>query len=180
MNDYKRERVWPIKIIAFRYLWSFFSLIFFRFTPIFFWSLRNSMLKLFGAKIGKGVRVSNRAKIFFPWNIRIGNGSSIGDNAIIYPLGSITIGNYVTISQYSHICAGSHNISLKKLPLMKTNIFIDDYAWCCANTFIGPNANIGKKCIITPGSVFKGESIEIGIYTGNPAVLSSFRKLNEN
>ena len=177
MSNYTREKVWSIKVNILRILWHFFYISFFRFSPRFLWSFRNFLLILFGTKLGKGVRISNKAKISFPWNISIGSGSSIGDYVILYPLGFIEIGKHVTVSQYSHLCAGSHNMRLKSLPLIKTKIIIKDYVWCCSNVFIGPSAILEKFCVVTPGSVFKGSSEEAGIYTGNIAKLQSFRRL---
>ena len=55
------------------------------------------MLRVFGAKIGKNVHIYPSVKIFIPWNLRIGDYSSIGDWAIIYNLAEVVLGLEVDI-----------------------------------------------------------------------------------
>ena len=56
----------------------------FRFTlrPWFGW--RRFILRRFGAGVGREVHIYSSAIIYFPWNLRIGDWSSIGEGALIY------------------------------------------------------------------------------------------------
>lgn len=71
----------------------------FRFSPRVLFGWRAQLLRLFGAKVGKEVHIYNSATIYMPWNLEIGDWSSIGEHAFIYNLGSIVIGSKTTISQ---------------------------------------------------------------------------------
>ncbi len=51
---------------------------------------RRLLLQLFGAKLGKGVRIRPTAFVEIPWNLSVGDDVVIGDYAIIYSLGKIT------------------------------------------------------------------------------------------
>ena len=53
-----------------------------------------------------------------PWNLEICAQAAVGDSAILYTLGPISIGPRATVSQFARICAGSHDIArLDRAPL---------------------------------------------------------------
>lgn len=135
------------------------------------WRWRNVILRLFGAKVGKDVRVNPSVKIAVPWNVSIGDFSAIGDRAILYSLGPITIGNRVTISQHAHLCAGSHDYSDPAMPLLKLPIVIEDDVWICADAFIGPAVGIGSRAIVAARGVIVKDVPADQVWGGNPGRL---------
>lgn len=157
------------KVNLLRILWSIFRP-FFYLSPKFLFGWRVFLLKLFGSKIGKNVHIYPSADIYFPWNLEIGDFSAIGHKTIIYNLGKIKIGSRVTISQYSHLCAGSHDYDDNKMTLLKSNITIEDDAWICANAILGPGTQIGKSSIVGIGAVVTKSISNNCIYAGNPAI----------
>lgn len=124
-----------------RILWTF-GKFFFRNSPRIAFGYRNTLLRLFGAKIGKQVHIYSSTVIWFPWNLEIGDWSAIGEDTLIYNLGRVVIGKKATISHRTHICAGTHDYTNPTLPLLRPEIHIGDQAWICANAFIGPNTPI--------------------------------------
>ena len=56
------------------------------------------MLRTFGASVGDNAHIYPSVKIAIPWNLIIGDQAAIGDGAILYCLGPITIGHQATIS----------------------------------------------------------------------------------
>lgn len=74
-----------------RILWTF-GKFFFRNSPRIAFGYRNTILRLFGAKIGKHVHIYSSTVIWFPWNLEIGDWSAIGEETLIYNLGKVTIG----------------------------------------------------------------------------------------
>ena len=157
-------------------MWSFFF-IFFRYSPRIFFEWRNFLLRIFGAKIGSHVHIYPSATIYIPWNLKIGDESSIGEWTLIYNLGKIDIGSQTTISHRAHLCAGTHNYSNPKLPLMRLPIKIGDQAWICSESFIGPNVNIGNGAIVGAGSVVTKNIKPMQIVAGNPAKLIRRRSI---
>src|SRR5690625_2852146 len=101
-----------------RVLWGGGKLLF-RFSPRVAFGWRRWLLRLFGAHVGRGVNIYQTAVIYFTWNLTIGDGSSIGEHALVYDLGPVTIGRGVTVSQRSHLCAGTHDHRRRDLPLLK-------------------------------------------------------------
>lgn len=84
-----------------RILWTF-GKFFFRNSPRIAFGYRNTILRLFGAKIGKHVHIYSSTVIWFPWNLEIGDWSAIGEETLIYNLGKVTIGEKATVS-HRHI-----------------------------------------------------------------------------
>jgi acetyltransferase-like isoleucine patch superfamily enzyme/glycosyltransferase involved in cell wall biosynthesis len=120
------------------------------FRPSFhnWYGYRRVLLKLFGAKLGKGVRIRPSAVIEIPWNLEIGDDVIIGDCAILYSLGTITIRRGAIISQYAHLCAGTHDYTKRSFPLLKPPIVIGEDAWIAADAFIGPGVTVGDRAVV--------------------------------
>ena len=73
------------------------------------------------------------------------------------------------MSQGSHLCAGSHDITKSSRPLMKTPIDIAQDVWICADSFVGPGVVIGRGAIAGARSVVM-RNIDCGdVVVGNPA-----------
>jgi glycosyltransferase involved in cell wall biosynthesis len=108
------------------------------FRPSFhnWYNWRAMLLRMFGARIGHDVRIRPTATVEIPWNLEIGDNSVVGDFAILYSLGKIRIGRLVTISQYAHLCAGTHDYRQRHFPLLRPPITIEDEAWIAADAFV--------------------------------------------
>src|SRR5437868_5730216 len=70
-----------------RLLWNSVGQRIFSFTFHNFYGVRNALLRAFGASVGAPVRIRPSVVIEQPWNLTIGDNSSIGDRAIVYCLG---------------------------------------------------------------------------------------------
>ena len=79
---------------------------------------RCMLLRTFGAKVGRGTFIHPSAKIWFPWNLIIGDHSGIGFDALIYNLSPVRVGDFSTISQRVHINTGSHEYRRTNFPLV--------------------------------------------------------------
>jgi len=156
------------KEIVQRILWGICTP-FFRYSPRTFFRWRCFLLKIFGANIGKQVHIYNSATIYMPWNLEIGDWSSIGEYAFIYNLGKITIGTKATISHRAHLCAGTHDHTLPTLPLRKPPIHIGDQCWICTDCFIGPGTTIGEGAVVGARAVLTKDVPPWTIVAGNPA-----------
>ena len=159
-----------------RVLW-WFGNVAFRMTPKPFWGTRNLILRAFGARLGKGVRVDRRAEIYFPWKLSIGDHSAVGFGALIYNLGPVTIGQGVTISHRAHLCAGTHDYRDASLPLIKSSITVGDEAWVCADALIGPDVKVAEGSVIGAGAVLMRSNDSWSVMSGNPATEVSRRTI---
>lgn len=164
----RRAKKYPAREIVGRTLWIVSSP-FFRFSPRPFFGWRNFLLRLFGAKIGRNVHIYNSAVIYIPWNLEIGDWSSIGEHAFIYNLGKITIGKAATISHRAHLCAGTHDYTDPAMLLLKPPIRVGDQAWVCADAYVGPGVTIGGGAVVGARAVAVKDVDPWTIVAGNPA-----------
>jgi len=129
-------------------LWWFVQAIAFPLTPQPLNILRSTLLRLFGARIGKGVLIRPTARFTYPWKITIGNYSWIGDNVVLYSLDEINIGEHCVISQKSYLCTGSHDTQDPAFGLKTASITIENGAWVATDCFVGPGVKIGANAVI--------------------------------
>jgi putative colanic acid biosynthesis acetyltransferase WcaF len=141
----------------------------FRCSPRPMWAWRRILLRLFGASIGCDVHIFPSVRIAIPWTLQIGDQAAVGDYAILYSLGSISIGARATISQYAHLCAGTHDHRSPAMTLLKMPIAIGDDAWICAEAFIGPGVMVGERAIVGARAVAVRAVPPGTIVAGNPA-----------
>lgn len=161
-----------------RVLWMM-GRVLFRFSPRPFFGWRRFLLRLFGANVGTNVHIYNSATIYYPWNLTVGDWSAIGEDALIYNLGPVTIGSHVTISQRAHLCAGTHDHTQPDMPLIKPPITVADRAWICADAFIGPYVHVGEGAITGARAVVVKDVEPWHIVAGNPARFVKERRLDE-
>jgi putative colanic acid biosynthesis acetyltransferase WcaF len=153
-----------------RVLWMYGGSLLFRFTFHNWYGARAWLLRRFGAGVGASVRVRASVRVEQPWNLTIGENSSVGDRAILYCLGKVAIGRSVSISQGVHVCAGTHDYRRADMPLVRAPITIGDDAWLAADSFVGPGVVVGRGAILGARGVAM-KSLEAGwVYAGNPAV----------
>ncbi|MEO1638559.1 MAG: putative colanic acid biosynthesis acetyltransferase [Pseudomonadota bacterium] len=126
------------------------------------------LLRAFGARVGAEAHFYPTVRISIPWHLDIGPGAAVGDRAILYALGTITIGARATISQQAHLCAGTHDWHDPTRPLVRAPIRVGEDAWVCADAFVGPGVTIGEGAILGARAV---AMVDLGaghIGQGNP------------
>ena len=153
-----------------RVLWGVVQATLFRGSFHTFYGWRRMLLRAFGARLAASARVRRTVRVECPWNLAIGEDSSVGDFATLYCLGPVRIGKGVTISQGAHLCAGSHDSRKATMPLLRPPIEIDDDAWIAADAFVGPKVRVGEGAILGARAVALDDLAPWGIYLGNPAV----------
>jgi putative colanic acid biosynthesis acetyltransferase WcaF len=152
-----------------RALWGGVWLLLFRPSPRIFPAWRRILLRCFGARISRGVRVDASTRIWAPWNLEMGSYSCLGPRVDCYSVDTIRIGAYVTVSQYSFLCAASHDPDSAEMTLTTAPIVIGDHAWIAADVFIAPGVIVGEGAVIgARSSVFKNVPEWI-IAVGSPA-----------
>lgn len=164
----RAQRKWTRQELAGRIAWTAVRPLF-RFSPRICWGWRRFLLRLFHAKIGKNVHVHPTAQVFIPWNLTIGDWTSVGFDVLLYNLGPLRIGNRTTISQRAHLCGGTHDHRDPTMPLIKSPITIGDDVWVCADAFVGPGVTLGDRSIVAARAVVVKNVVDESIVGGNPA-----------
>jgi putative colanic acid biosynthesis acetyltransferase WcaF len=174
----RRARKYSSGELARRVLWTLAQPLF-RFSPRPFFGWRRFLLRCFGAKVGHSVHVYPTATIYFPWNLEAGDETAIGERALIYNLGRVTLGARVTVSHGAHVCAGTHDHTKPDFPLLRPPIIIGPEAWICADAFVGPGVTIGEGAIVGARAVAIKDVRPWSIVIGNPARETKRRKISQ-
>ncbi|MDC3195827.1 WcaF family extracellular polysaccharide biosynthesis acetyltransferase [Flavobacteriaceae bacterium] len=152
----------------------------FAMSPQFFFGWRRFLLRLFGAKIGKGVLIRSSVKVTYPWKVSIGDYTWIGEETILYSLGEIKIGSHVAVAHGVYFNTGNHNYKSNDFAILKDKIIIKDESWITNDVYIAPGVTIGEGCVIgARSSVYKNMPKGWVCY-GNPAKPVKLRIEEEN
>lgn len=134
------------------------------------------ILQMYGAKIGKNVRI-NRWLILHATNndfsnLKIGDDVHVGKGVLIDLTGKVTIGNRVGIGMFSKILThqnlGDSQLN-KSYPPVKGDILIPDDVVIASNAIILFPTKLMGKTLVSAGSVVKGEYDGPYVLVGNPA-----------
>ena len=130
---------------------------------------RAGLLRLFGAKVGKGVDIKPGLKVKFPWRLTIDDHSWIGEDVWIDNLEQVTIGANCCVSQGAYLCTGSHDWSKPTFDLIVKPIVVHDSAWIAARGTIAPGVVMGEGAVLSLGSVAVRDLEPWTVYAGTPA-----------
>lgn len=160
-----------------RGLWYCFNVAFLlnRYNP-FGWS-KKLVLRMFGAKIGKGVIIKPAVNIKYPWKLEIGDHSWIGENVWIDNLGKVKIGAHCCVSQGALLLCGNHNYKKSTFDLIVGDITLEDGVWIGAKAIVTGGVYCRSHALLTAGSVATKGLDAYQIYQGNPAVAIRERKV---
>lgn len=159
-------------------LWWLVQAIVFPITPQPLNSIRCSILRLFGAKIGEDVLIRPTARFTYPWKVEIGDHSWIGDNVVFYSLDRISIGDHTVISQKSYLCTGSHDLRDRAFGLETSPIEIGHGAWIASDCFIAPGVQIGSNAVIGARSTVLKSMPAQFVCWGSPCRSQYVREMN--
>ena len=143
-------------------------------------SLRIRLLRLFGARMGKGVVIKPSVNIKYPWNLSIGDYSWIGENVWIDNLAKVKIGNNVCVSQGAMLLCGNHDYKRPTFDLMVKPIVIENGAWVGAQSTVCPGVTMHLHSVLAVGSIASKDLMPYSIYRGNPAVKVAERVMFES
>lgn len=144
-----------------------------------FMGIKIALLRLFGAKIGKGLVIKNNVTVKSPWNLVVGDDCWLGEGCWIDNLDRVFIGSNVCISQGAMLLTGNHDYTVSSMPYRNAAIRLEDGAWIGAKTVVCPGVTVHGNAILTVGSVATGDMEADGIYRGNPAVKVRERIIKE-
>lgn len=168
LDNYKNRHTLKSKIA--RAAWNIAWLFLFRPTPRgFFSGWRRFLLRVFGAKLGRGCNILPSAKIWQPWKLKMGDYSCLSEHVDCYCVDSISLGSQVVVSQGAFLCGASHDISSPTMELIYAPIVINDQAWIAARAFLGPGVTVGEGAVVGACAVVTKDVAAWTVVAGNPA-----------
>lgn len=151
-------------------LWFFTNALLVRASWNPFMGIKICILRLFGAKIGKGLVIKNNVTIKFPWKLSVGDNVWLGEGCWIDNLDYVTIGSNVCISQGALLITGNHDYTKSNFPYRNAPILIGDGAWIGAKAVVAPGVKFAPYSIASVGAIVTRDTEPNGVYQGNPAV----------
>lgn len=177
LKDYNNSWYDPKGGTLGRLLWYFVNVIFFQ-NPLNPSSgLKVILLKLFGAKIGKGVVIKPNVNIKYPWRLQIGDYTWIGESVWIDNLDEVYIGANACLSQGAMLLCGSHNYKESTFGLITQPIHLADGVWIGAKALVCPGVKAESHAVLAAYSVATQNLEAYTIYQGNPAQAKRKREI---
>lgn len=152
-----------------RLAWHLAWLLFFRPSPWFWHVPRRVLLRLFGAKVGRGVQIMPSAQIWAPWNLELGDYATISHGVDLYNVARIEIGAHATVSQRAFLCTATHEVDHPNMPLKTAPIHVGAGAWICAEAYLHPGITVGVDAVVGVRAVALHDVPSGQIVGGNPA-----------
>lgn len=134
--------------------------------------LRKYLYKGLGAKIEKKVVFHFKTEIRSPYRLRIGQGTIIGDNAILDARSGLVIGKNVNLSSNASIYTLQHDHrspSFGCFDNRKMSVEIDDRVWIGSNVVVLPGVHIGEGAVCCAGCVVTKDVEPYAVVAGIPA-----------
>ncbi len=169
LNQFDNSWYKPGRSLFFRTLWHFVNALVMQNHLNPFSITKIIALRIFGARIGKGVILKPGINIKYPWNLDVGDHTWIGENAWLDSLAPIIIKSHVCISQGAYLCTGNHDWKDPRFGLIVKPIIIEEGAWIGSHAMVMHGVTVGSHSVITAGSVVSKDTEPFSIYTGNPA-----------
>lgn len=136
--------------------------------PLHRW--RCLLLRLFGARVGRGVRIHGSAAVWHPANLVLGDYAVIGPRVRLYNQGTIVVGARAVVSQGAHVCASTHRLDDPDFQLVLRPVEIGEHAWVAAEAFVGPGTHVGAGAVLGAHAVAFADLQPWTVYRGNPAM----------
>jgi putative colanic acid biosynthesis acetyltransferase WcaF len=179
LRSYNNHPYHPGGSMVKRVLWHYINAFVFKSSLFPVYGLKVSLLRLFGANIGKQVEIKPNVNIKYPWNLTIADEVWIGEEVWIDNLVMITIGSNVCLSQGALLLTGSHNYKKSSFDLITGHIILEEGAWIGAKAIVNQGITIGSHTVLAAGSVATKNLEAYAIYQGNPATRIREREIKD-
>lgn len=152
-----------------RAVWNTVWLLLCRWNPPQLHGWRRLVLGLFGARMGTGAVVYPSASVWAPWNLAMGEGSTLGPGVDCYNVDRVELGPRAVVSQRAYLCTASRDIDDSAKPLTTGPIVLGADAWVAAEAYVGPGVTLGEGAVLAARGVAVRDLDPWMVAGGNPA-----------
>lgn len=145
-------------------------------------ALRRAWYRRLGLKIGQGSGIHLGCFLWFygPGQITaagsaIGRNTRVNRNCCLDVRGSLTIGNYVSISPEVAIITTQHDWRHPGFELESRPVIIEDHVWIGIRAIILPGTRVGRGAVVAAGAVVSGDIPPLAVVAGVPGQVIATR-----
>jgi putative colanic acid biosynthesis acetyltransferase WcaF len=128
--------------------------------------VKSAVLRLFGARVGRGLVCKPRVNIKYPWFLSIGDHVWLGEELWIDNLCEVSIGSNVCLSQGVRLFTGSHDWSAPEFPFFARPIQVNDGVWVTAFCILRPGVTVPSNVVVlgdlSPATLRTPETSKMG------------------
>jgi maltose O-acetyltransferase len=132
-------------------------------------TFRRIIFTLAGIRLGRGSTIHLGARFYQPKNIKVGEGTIIGDHATLDGRALLSIGNHVDIASDVMIFNSQHDVDSPDFDPIEKPVVIKDYVFIGPRAIILPGVTIGTGAVVAAGAVVTKDVPAQTIVGGVPA-----------
>jgi putative colanic acid biosynthesis acetyltransferase WcaF len=130
--------------------------------------IRQGLLRMWGAKIGKDSSIFMGTTVLGIENLQIGEATCIGFRCLLDARGGLTIGSNCTIASDTHFVGAHHDFRAPDFASVVDPIVIGDYVWIASRaTILG--CEIGRGAVVAACSLVRNDIAPLAVVAGTPA-----------
>lgn len=141
--------------------------------------VRRFFYRLAGVEIGKGSTIHTGARFYNPANIKIGDDTIIGENAVLDGRDKLIIGSHVDIATDVMLYNSEHDVESDNFRAIHKPVMLEDYIFIGPRAIILPGVTIGRGAVIAAGAVVTKDVDAFQIVAGIPAKVIGDRSHKE-
>lgn len=136
--------------VLWRSIWYLVSALFFQsaILSLLPGCIKAQILRIFGARVGRGFVCKPRVNIKYPWFLSIGNHCWLGEGVWIDNVCTVELGSNVCLSQGVAILTGSHDWSRHDFHFFSRSVVIGDGVWVTAFRIIRPGVTVPPHRVV--------------------------------
>ena len=150
-------------------LWRITQASLFRWSPSNANGWRRMLLRLFGARVGRGVSIDPTVRVQRPWRLTLEDDVQIESRVILNAAGGLWIGRETLVSQDAHLCTTNHDYRDRAMRFLACPIVIGRGCWLATDAFVGPNTRLGDGSMLAARSTAFGDLPGGMLLVGEPA-----------
>jgi acetyltransferase-like isoleucine patch superfamily enzyme len=139
-------------------------------------TVRQAVLKVWGAKIGKRVGIFRGTTVLGIHALEIGDHSTIGWRCMLDARGGLVIGSNVVIASDTQFVTAHHVPNSDDFRAVTEPITVEDFVWIASRSTVLDGVTIGRGAVVAAASLVRGDVPPMAIVGGIPATVIRERR----
>jgi putative colanic acid biosynthesis acetyltransferase WcaF len=131
--------------------------------------LKAALLRLFGARVGRGLYIRPGVSIHDPRRLTVGDHVWIGDDCVIHNMADVEIQSHAALAHQVFIAAAGHDISSPSMAYAHKPVVIEGQTWLASRSVVLAGVRVREGCVIAAGTVVSRDTPPWTVMAGNPA-----------